>query len=139
MGSCICTSLAMHKTYFFTQNCRYARFTWILGGSAWRFAAIFKNQTQLVLSIYPVMISVYYQLSSGLICKYHRITHVRLSKHVHLFNILQENHRVQQLKVATFIIVIIIQFFKLVCDLHLQIAVRSFYLQSKKSSIWKNK
>ena len=63
------------------------------------------------------------------------MTHVRLSKHVHLFNILQENHRVQQLKVATFIIVIIIQFSKLVFDLHLQIAVRSFYLQSKKSSI----
>jgi hypothetical protein len=28
------------------------------------FAAIFKNQTQLVLSIYPEMISVYYQLST---------------------------------------------------------------------------
>jgi len=37
----ICTSLAMHKTYFFDQNCRCARFTWILGVSARRFAAFF--------------------------------------------------------------------------------------------------
>ena len=58
---------------------------------------LLKFKTQLVLSIYPEMISVYYELSSGLICKYHRITHVRLSKHVHLFNILQENHLVQHL------------------------------------------
>jgi formate-dependent nitrite reductase cytochrome c552 subunit len=46
----ICTSLAMHNEYFFTQDCRCARFTWILGFQIEHLQQFFKIQTQLNLS-----------------------------------------------------------------------------------------
>ena len=95
LGYGVYTSLAMHKTYFLAQNCRFASFDMDFEFFSYN---LFLYQNPFVLSTYPEITSIYCQLSPVVLRKYHRITHVKDCQNIYIFfEILQEKHWVQHL------------------------------------------